>query len=201
MLWVVVAGPMNYRLEMQGAMRGYPNVVYSTWKDDIDVPLLTHAVLSEPFKDTHKGNFNRQRVTSLAGAEYAADRGASFILKIRSDMIPTNFLKFISLLDFSKPNYLSYHNHDGGYLVDYVVGAPTNLYFDLWNTAGKPQDTFTEALLMRQYKEVQVKNPGMTCNMMLGGLVHRDNDLHWIKNNLFISSYKTDPLFQYTKPV
>lgn len=72
-----------------------PVVIFSTWADQADAlpPGSYHRVLSERPSMPGVGNHNLQRTSTWAGLRAAEEMGCDFVLKWRSDMLPTRSFK------------------------------------------------------------------------------------------------------------
>lgn len=66
--------------------------VLSTWKDDeAKIPTGTFAIiLNDPPKEAGLSHRNYQRFSTARGLEAARDAGCDYVLKWRTDMLPTN---------------------------------------------------------------------------------------------------------------
>lgn len=194
---IVIQGGSNNVVEQKKAWKGF-NIIFSTWTNDIfkyneeDI-----VVLNDLPGNSGPANFNYQIQSTLAGLYKAKELGYKHILKLRSDLIPTNAENFISLLQPNKFNFLCWHEHEvypncEGYLVDYLMSGPIDDLIKMWEIT----DFFCvvpEVILTWNY----IKNASnVEINYFLNDL-NSENDLYWIKNNKCLSTYQAS--LQYDK--
>ena len=82
----------------------------------------------------------------------AMQAGYEYVLKVRSDLIISNPEKLMENLDPKKLSVMAYHNHDGGYLVDYIVGGPVEKLLEVWNYDTGNDNLFSERILYNRLK-------------------------------------------------
>lgn len=186
---VLIQGGIDFLPKQKEIWKGY-NIIFSTWKgnekhfDENDIVIFNDFPL-----DPGPANVNLQLISTINGLQKAKELGFKKILKIRSDLIPTNVTKFINLLNFEKLNFLCWHGHEvypdcPGYLVDYLMAGEIDQMIKLWSF----KEIFCvvpEVMLTWSYIE--------NCNTDTEYFLHsltEDNDLFWIKNNIFLSSYR-----------
>lgn len=187
---IVIQGQSTNVQQQKEAWKGF-DVLFSTWIGQEDKYTVEDNVIYNPIP-TNAGpaNFNYQLTSTQNGLIRAKELGYKHVLKIRSDMIPTNAKNFVSLLDESKLNFLCWHAHQvypncTGYLVDYLMSGTIEDMIRLWNVP----DIFCvvpEVMLTWQYinscKQIDIK--------YFMNQLNSENDLWWIKNNKYLSSYK-----------
>ena len=196
---ILVQGKADYIPINTLAWRGY-DVLFSTW-DGEQSKFTGHESVIYNTQSSVAGpaNLNYQQVSTYNGLLYALDNGYTHVLKIRSDVYPTNANSFMNTLDYSTLNFLCWHEHEvypscPGYLVDYLMFGETNEMLKLWDI----KDNFCnvpEVILTWNY----ITNCTTNVSYFLDSL-SVDNDLIWIKNNLRLSSYqKSDRYDKYKK--
>lgn len=101
------------------------DVIFSTWKSNRSN--FSHTIRLIPPTDPGYGNSNLQFFGWWRGVKCAEVLGFDYVLKIRADLEISDYKKLLSLLDPNSLSFLAYHDWDGGYLVDYIIGGPTNI--------------------------------------------------------------------------
>lgn len=164
---------------------------FSTWEGNEHLyEKNDNAIFSKIPSDPGPANTNLQLTSTLAGLKRAKELGYTKALKIRSDLIPTAPETFLASLDFSKLNFLCWHNHEVypgcyGYLVDYLMAGDIDEMIKLWS--------FTEIFCV--VPEIMItwsyiKNCDCELKYFLPDL-NETNDLFWIKYNTRLSTYKS----------
>ena len=162
-------------------------VIHSTWKGE---RILQNGIYSDIPAERGRQNVCLQQKSTLAGLEEAKKRGYTHAFKVRSDLVPFGDGAGAAILELQKPglNFLFWHNWDGGYHVDYLMSGPIDELIKMWSFTGF--HLFPERLLTNQINE---------CNLgpinYFGDKITKENDLYWIKNNIYISNYNLDPRF------
>lgn len=187
---VLIQGQSNCVAQQKDAWKGF-DVIFSTWVGEENKYTENDIVLyNTPPSTSGPANFNYQIVSTINGLVKAKELGYKNVLKIRSDLIPTNASKFFNVLDETKLNFLCWHAHEvypgcSGYLVDYLISGPIDDMIKLWDISNI-FCVVPEVMLTWQYinecKEMDV-------NYFMNEL-NNENDLWWIKNNIYLSSYK-----------
>jgi hypothetical protein len=190
---VVIQGPSLYVKNIKKAFNGsHIKLIFSTWNDEEpQYESSDIVVLSEKPNNTGPHNLNLQKITTLAGIKKAKELKFDYVLKWRSDMIPTNIIDLLKLFDFEKVNFLSWHNHSGGYFCDYFTGGKIETIFDLWNFPENNYKYPEEAITQHFFKTLHSNN---YINFILKKLSEK-NDILWLKYKTKLSSYKQDKLF------
>jgi len=194
---IVIQGPTSHLQQQKQVWKDF-SILFSTWKgcesfynDDDNVIFNNFPLEPGP------ANFWLQQHSTMNGLLKAKDLGYQYCLKLRSDLIPTNPHKFLSCLDKEKLNFLCWHNHEvypkcSGYFVDYLMAGPLDILINLWDIK-KIFCSVPEIMLTANFIK---KCNNTDINYFLHNL-NLDNDLFWIKNNLYLSTYKktmsTDP--------
>lgn len=138
---IIIQGPSLYVNEVKSAWKGFDNnLIFSTWKGDENKYNENDIVI---FNDTPTTsgprNINYQKISTYNGLLKAKELGYKYVLKIRSDYLPTNANEFIKLLDLNKLNFLKW---------DYTTFLWTTYptfkgYFDDHFSFGKIDDMLT----------------------------------------------------------
>lgn len=132
------------------------NVIFSTWKGNKSN--FTHTVYCDLPKDPGYGNSALQFYGWHQGVNYAKSLGFDYVLKIRADLEISNYQKVLDLLDPNSLGFLAYHNWDGGYLVDYIIGAPIDyartISFLLYTTHHHNKATEKQILDELEYQKI-----------------------------------------------
>lgn len=142
-------------------------------------------------------NLNLQKISTMAGLQKAKQLGFRRVLKLRSDIIPTNMGEFIKLLDNNFLNFLCWHAHEvypncPGYLVDYLMSGPIDYLVELWdildmNWCSVPEVYITQQYILKLLDKVNIQ-------YFLPNL-NKDNDLFWAKQGIFLSSYQSNNIY------
>jgi hypothetical protein len=187
---VVIQGQSTNVQEQKEAWKGF-DILFSTWIGQEDKYTAEDNVIYNPIPTTTgPANFNYQLTSTQNGLLKAKELGYKHVLKIRSDMIPTNAKNFVSLLDESKLNFLCWHASPvypscNGYLVDYLMSGAIDDMIQLWDIPNI-FCVVPEVMLTWQYinacKQIDIR--------YFINELHNENDLWWIKNNTYLSSYK-----------
>lgn len=199
MWWIIVQGSMLYYKAMKKALKNYDCVVWSGWKEDL--PTLrdeNHVVINEKPKDFGNANINLQLLSTLNGIKYARSKNAKYVVKLRSDLVPTKIENFLQCLSLEGANFLTVHqNNYKPYLLDYVFAGDIDdmeqaLEDCLKNKTLLPnfyQTQFPEAYITSSFIKTLKPNKLSKMKFFLSD-INVENDLYWIKKNLYISDYK-----------
>lgn len=186
---VLIQGGIDYIQKHKEIWKDH-NVIFSTWKGNENYFDENDIVIFNEFpSDPGPANVNLQLITTINGLKKAKELGFKKVLKIRSDLIPTDVTKFLNLLNFEKLNFLCWHGHEvypdcPGYLVDYLMAGEIEEMIKLWSF-NHIFCLVPEVMLTWSYIE--------NCNIDIEYFLHtltEDNDLFWLKNNIFLSSYR-----------
>jgi len=201
---ILVQGPSDNVTEVKKAFNNSPDLIFSTWKGYEDKYNLTDTVVysDDPTVQGHR-SLILQQTTTYNGLLKAKELNYTHVLKIRSDLIPTNYNNFLSIIDNDKLNFLSWHYHEvypncPGYFVDYLMSGPIDEMLLLWNIKEFNWCIVSEVFLTWQYI-TQLKTK-IDINFFLNDLT-AENNLYWIKKNIHLISYKqtlVDPYKKYT---
>lgn len=188
-IFILIQGPSNYVEKIKECWKGF-NLIFSTWEGSENMYKSDDLVIfSKPPIISGPCNLNYQKISTLNGLLKAKELGCSHVLKIRSDLIPTNASKFLSILDFESLNFLCWADHKvykncGGYLVDYLMFGPVDEMIKLW--------TFEENFFCNVPEVIITSNYINKCSIPVTYFlkkINKDNDIFWIKRNIYLSSY------------
>jgi len=186
---ILITGKSTNIPEIKKAFSGF-NLIFSTWKGDEQKYHSNDIVLfNEPPIEAGPHLFYYQKVCSLNGLYLCKEKGYEYILKLRNDLIPTNFNEFMKIIDFHKFNFIGQHvgsPQSGKYFIDYFMSAKTEDLIKLWEIDDVRTTDFVEQILTRRFYNYL---DGVPVNFILNDL-NDNNDLHWIKYNTRISEYK-----------
>lgn len=178
------------------------DVIFSTWigsesyynADDV-------VIYSETPKDSGPMNINYQIKSTLNGLYKAKELGYDYVLKLRSDIVPTNPIRFLETLVYDKFNFLCWHAHEvypgcPGYLIDYLMSGKIDDMIKLWDI-DNIFCTVPEIILTKKYTDLF----SMDDVIYFLDKIDHENNLFWIKRNLYLDTYKitiSDPYNKYT---
>lgn len=197
---VIQGASTNVDMQKSAWSKFKEDIIFSTWvgsetfyeKDDV-------VIFNEIPKDSGPMNINYQINSTLSGLHKAKEKGYQSVLKIRSDLVPTDSTKFIDLLIEDKFNFLCWHAHEvypgcPGYLVDYLMSGRVDDMINLWTI----NDIFCvvpEIMITKKYIDLFSIND---INYFLDKLDHTNN-LFWIKRNIYLDTYKITISDPYNK--
>jgi hypothetical protein len=157
--WIVVQGQSDWPF-IESIIKGYaqyPNVIWSTWRDTLtekveeilyqtEIPTLANDYPER----TGRAHINYQCKSTLAGIEYAKSKGATHILKTRTDLlIPKINDLMTALKQMEKPvNPYCYDFITQGAcdLMVYGTAPAMETYWNVNNIEG-----FAERILLIEY--------------------------------------------------
>lgn len=167
--------------------KGFP-IIFSTWGgdaiycyDDSDIVLYTSLPENKGI-----GNLNLQRISSLVGFQKAKELGYERVVKWRYDLFPTNAKKLINLFDRNCLNFLSFHDHNVGYLVDYFSEGKIDDMIELF-TFNNLNVQHAEVAFTNRMFELGFDNK---MHFIINDLNNDEVDIYWQKYNHFLSTYK-----------
>lgn len=194
---IIVQGSSSYVKILREALFGF-NIIYSTWLGEESNFLETDIVIFNRLPDFHgPANLNLQKTTTISGLKKAKEMGYKRALKIRSDIVPTNINKLINYLDNDAINFLCWHLHEvypgcPGYLVDYLMSGDIDHLLKLWDIQDMSWCSVPEIFLTYQYITKLIDTVRIEYFLPF---LNETNDLYWIKNNLNLSSYKENDIY------
>ena len=198
---IIIQGTSTNIKQVKDAWKNFSNnVFFSTWNQyKNSYTESDNTIFSDYPTDPGPGNLFYQAKTTLAGLYKAKEKGFNYALKIRSDILPTNDLSLVNLLDFSKFNFLCWHKHVvhsdfPGYLVDYLMSGPIDGLIKLWEIKNIISNVAEITLTDNFYKNFKEKDIVFFLEQLAP-----DNDLYWIKYQKYLSSYKVSPTYNKYK--
>lgn len=166
------------------------DIIFSTWLgfeshyDNADNVIFSEIPESSPM------NFFHQVISTYKGLLKAKELGYEYVLKLRSDLIPTNCSKFLELIDNKDFNFLAWQRHQvypncQGYLVDYLMSGYIDDMLKLWNINEcltiVPEVNLTNNFInnLESFSTTKIK-------YFLDNLSNTNN-LFWVKRNFYLS--------------
>jgi hypothetical protein len=174
-LCIVVQGPSNYVDQVKSAWKYYSNqLVFCTWKgNESKYTDSDNVIFLNPPHDCGVSNLNLQVLSTLAGIEYAKSMGFNRVLKIRSDMIPTNATAFAEQLSLDRFEIFS-SIHD--YYTDYFMCGYVSDMEAIWNINLDDDYEFPEQPITRNIIDI--------CGDMISFYIDKmdeQNEVYWLK--------------------
>lgn len=185
---VISQGPLLYSAQVENAWKGTLPIIHSTWRGE-NSPQSLRNMLYSSRPTPGAQNVWLQAKSTLEGLKLAKENGYKKALKIRSDLVPTNAAKFIELLE-GDLCFLFWHNWRSGYFLDYAMWGNVDTLMDIWSFDEEP--LYPEAGITKKIFDLRLDK----CEIkFIGPHLDKNNDLHWLKNNVFISDYSQDSLY------
>lgn len=180
MIAIIIQGPDTYHDELYNhyiTNLKIKDIIFSTWEGSKSRFPIT---IKSPKPDVPGyGNSNLQFYGTCAGTTLAKTLGYKYAVKIRPDFLINDVDKFLSIIDKDKMSFLAYHNWNGGYLIDYIIGAPVDLLISIMNEDTSLSPDFAERQLFQRIKKHNVtevnyllpkmKQQGITCRSLKWG--------------------------------
>jgi hypothetical protein len=194
---IIVQGSSLYVERLKQSLYGF-NVIYSTWIGEENKFSEADIVIFNDLPNFYgPANLNLQKITTMSGLRKAKEMGYKKALKLRSDIIPTNMNKFVDCLDNDAINFLCWHLHEvypgcPGYLVDYLMSGSVDDLLELWNIQDMSWCSVPEVFLTQQYILKLIHTTKIEYFLPF---LDETNDLHWLKNNIKLSSYKENYIY------
>lgn len=201
---IFVQGPLNYYKNIIKSYEPYKNNVIISTNDKSLKALFTlysndfKILKTELAKYPGKANINNQVKTTFEGVKLAEQIGFEYIFKIRSDVFIDDIYFLIELLNKKSIYFPAYHNHDGGYLCDYMMFASTKFMIDFWDIPLTDEDTAPEIILTRKYLKINENN---NLEYIFPLLYSNKITAYWAKYNKFFNNYQNDDSFTYQKKI
>jgi hypothetical protein len=151
---------------------------------------------NEICKNQGKSNFNNQVRTTFNGIFLAKKLGNKYVLKIRADMYLDNIDFLISKFILNKIYFPAYHNHDGGYLCDYILFGDINFMLKLWDIEESLSDIAPEKQLTNKFYSIRTNQE---IGYIFPILFENNIIIEWAKYNKNLNSFEYDKLFSYDK--
>lgn len=179
---VIIQGPTTNYTQLKESWGSH--IIWSTWKGNESHYSDQDNTIFNSFPDkAGTQNVNYQKISTLEGLKKAKQLGYTRAIKTRSDLYPTNYSKLASLFKEGL-NVTFFHNNRDGYYIDYIFEGDIDLLIQCFSftniTPSYAEQTITEQI-NRVYSKKDIH--------YYGGLLNKDNDLFWIKNNIYLSSY------------
>jgi len=138
------------------------------------------------------GNLNLQRVSSLNGFIKAKELGYDRVVKWRYDLFPINCEEIFKSFKSDCLNFLAYHQHNAGYLVDYLSEGNVDDMIQLFTFSDfnvpHAEVAFTNRLFELGFDK--------KINFILKNLEKDRVDIYWQKYNNYLSHYKNIEAFK-----
>lgn len=185
---IVVQGPSLYVEEVKNAWKDFKNnLIFSTWKgSENEYDKNDIVIFNDEPQNRGYCNFNLQKISSYYGLLKAKSLGYTHAIKIRSDYIPTNAKKFISILKLDKLNFLLWEYTSflwlqfptfNGYFADHIVFGPIDEMIELWDI----KDNFCSTQTLVTWSYVNKLRNKIDIHYFLPDL-NKDNDLFYMKS-------------------
>jgi hypothetical protein len=194
---VVIQGPSTQVEYAKNSFSGY-NLIFSTWNGSESKYKESDLVIFNEMPE-YKGpmNMNLQKITTVAGLQLAKKLGYKYALKIRSDLIPTDYLQLIELFDYTKLNIFAWQHHRvftgcPGYLTDHLMFSDIDTLLDLWNIEDMTWNSVPEIIMTHQYIQKLIHK--IDVKYFINELT-KENDLFWIKRNQYLSDFIIPPKY------
>lgn len=190
---IIIQGPTQWLNEIKKSYEDCTwDLIFSTWEEDKDKYYKNEkVVINKKPKDNGIGNLFYQQTTTLNGLKYAEKQGYEYAIKIRSDMTPTNQKKFVSLFH-KNIHFFYWHHYDGGYIVDYFMGGKIKEMIKIWEIDKTEKYKYAEQAITKSFKKNNFENENYE---FIGKSIDENNDILWLKNNLYLSTYANDKSF------
>jgi hypothetical protein len=185
---IIVQGPANNVKELKLVWEGY-TIIWSTWVGNEDKFTSDDIVIfSEQPYELGVQNIALQKKSTLEGVNKAKELGFERVLKWRSDLLPTNANELVKLFKKNQLNFLAWHN-EGKYFVDYFMEGPIDevkLAWDIPIIYGPFSERITTDNIFDKNK--------IKYNFILDELSD-NNEIFWVKYNVYLSKYKDDVVY------
>jgi len=109
---IVVQGPVDYYKEIVECFKDIPNVVVSTWEDELPFNIEyiqksgLEVIVSKKPPFPGRTNINYQTTSTFRGIEYLIKKGVTEILKTRGDIFINDVQKLMSVLKGKRMSFL-----------------------------------------------------------------------------------------------
>lgn len=193
---IIIRGITYNVSEIRECFKDYSNnIIFSTWKgNENKFKSEEKVVYSEQPVIDGPSSFILQRTTSLAGLEFASSLNYQNAILIRFDTIFRPADKIIELFNFDKLNFLCWHQHGIGYLVDYIMAGKIEHLKTLWATFGAYQSDVSEHIITSNY--IHKLSNNVEAKFILRDL-NDTRDIFWKKYNLMLSKYQHHPPYNF----
>jgi hypothetical protein len=165
------------------------DIIFSTWEGD---PIYCYTdendivIYNTRPEIVGVGNLNLQRISALNGFLKAKELGYDRVVKWRYDLIPFNSKALLKLFKEDCINFLAFHDHNAGYLVDYLSEGSVDDMIDLFTISNFDVPHAEVAFTNRMFELGFDKK----MNFILKNLEKDKVDIYWQRFNCYLSSYK-----------
>ncbi len=189
----VIQGPFNAKIALKYPSDYDLGRVVSCWEGEYNFTPPLYVVRNIKPESPGYGNVNYQSITTLTGLQHAKLLGYTHAFKVRSDIYFSDYPRLLDALDPDVLNFLCYHKHNGGYLVDYFNFGPIDLMLKFWDYYDtEPEKPFAEKKLFDNAISKGLLNRVAYILPLLNKL---DIDCHWVRNDKNLRDYAKDPLY------
>jgi len=163
-------------------------IIFSTWENEPeycyqDDDIVIYSSLPQNYG---VGNLNLQKISSLVGFQKAKELGFERVVKWRYDLFPINANELNKLFDRNSLNFLSFHDHNAGYLVDYFSEGSVDDMIELFSFENlnvlHAEVAFTNRMFELGFDTKM--------NFIINDLEKDKVDIYWQKYNHYLSTYK-----------
>lgn len=186
---IVIQGPSICVDEVKFAWRNFnKDLIFSTWKgeehkyDEHDL-----VIFNDIPKYPSNRNFNLQKISTYYGLLEAKKLKYKYVIKVRSDYLPTNDKELIKIIDFNKINTLFWDDVIylwktfptlKGYITDHLIAGPIDEIIDLWDI----KDNFSSAQILLTWSYIKKLSNKIDIKYLLPYL-NENNDIFYVKFN------------------
>lgn len=186
------------------------DAIFSTWDDEPqkNIDIIANKgykiILNKKPKNYGFHNLNLQTISTLNGIKETKN---DYVIKIRSDMVINPLEQFLDILyKKNKMSFLCFHNHDSGYVCDYInYGEKSDMI--LWwdclqqdNQKIPPEVQLLMNFLIKKSISCDYqKYPNIKdiFDFFLLDINKNNVTIDWLKNRIKLNSYINDKLFLY----
>jgi hypothetical protein len=185
---VIIQGPSVNVQEQKKSWQNY-DIIWSTWDGEQNKYDSEDIVLfNEIPKFSGIQNIVLQQKSTIEGIKKAKYLNYKRVLKWRSDLLPTNPNKLVATFKKDSVNFLAWHN-TGRYFIDYFMEGDIDDIYKIWDF-DKIVDKFPEKIITENFFEKKISK----FNFILEDL-NSDNEIFWVKRNIFLSSLNKDIVY------
>jgi hypothetical protein len=174
---------------------GY-QIIFSTWMgseehyqpDDV-------VIFSQMPEVVGKSNLNLQKITTWNGLTLAKKMGWDRALKWRSDMYPNDADSLWRTFNMESLNFFAWHDSEGGYVTDYFMEGDVLDILGLFDIEDVSSHFPERHVTRRMYELGLDKKAGC-----IGNKLHSNTDVLWVKNGIWLSSYREVSSYRYEIP-
>lgn len=169
-------------------------IIFSTWDGD---PMYCYPDEDDIVVYTNKpeiigiGNLNLQRLSSLNGFLKAKELGFERVVKWRYDLFPINAEELMKTFKKDSINFLAFHDHNAGYLVDYFSEGNVDDMIEFFTFSDFNVPHAEVAFTNRMFELGFDKK----MNFIINDLEKDKKDIYWQKYNHYLSDYKNVKAF------